>query len=190
MEEKFTKLEQRVMDLFFRHPKRQFSIRDIARIVDISHPSASGALKKLYKKGIVHTQPGHPVIERRLRQVISKKHPTWCADTNSASYRVSKQVHNLRELLFCGIVEEISKRTSPNAIILFGSYSRGEDIADSDIDLLVISSKQPLPLKKYEKKLGRKINILFEPDPSRLRKELLNNLVNGIVVYGYFEAFK
>ena len=43
---------------------------------------------------------------------------------------------------------------------------------------------------KYDKKgLNRKINIFFEDNFSRLSKELKNNILNGIKLYGYLKVF-
>jgi hypothetical protein len=36
----------------------------------------------------------------------------------------------------------------------------------------------------------RRISLHFEERISKISKELLNNIVNGIVVYGYLEVFE
>ena len=41
------------------------------------------------------------------------------------------------------IIKAIKKTLRPEKIILFGSYSRGEQIKDSDIDLAVIKKDKP-----------------------------------------------
>ena len=45
-----------------------------------------------------------------------------------------------------------------------------------------------IDLRKYEKILKRKINILFERNVSNIPEELLNNIINGIVLYGYLKV--
>ena len=77
----------------------------------------------------------------------------------------------------------------PDAIILFGSAAKGEDLKESDIDLFVLAEEKKLDLQKYEKLLGRKINILAEESFSKLSKELRNNIINGIILYGYLKVF-
>src|SRR3989344_2560449 len=55
----------------------------------------------------------------------------------------------------------------------------------NDFDIFVEAKESKLNLAKYEKKLNRKINILFEPNLNNLSKELKNNIINGIVLYGF-----
>ena len=75
----------------------------------------------------------------------------------------------------------------PEAIILFGSYSRGEDTETSDIDLAVATTKKlSLNLTLYEKKLKRKISI-HEITLEKVSEEFLNNLANGLVITGYLK---
>src|SRR3989344_4808251 len=82
------------------------------------------------------------------------------------------------------------------AIVLFGSFAKGEDAEKSDIDLLVITSaKKELNLDIFDKKLGRKIQLFLfsEKEIEKMKesnKELLNSLINGIILYGFFEVFK
>lgn len=74
---------------------------------------------------------------------------------------------------------------SPEAIILFGSYSRGEDTMRSDIDLAIVTKKSlDLEFGRYEKALKRKIQI-FEIKIETTNKNLLTNVANGIVLKGY-----
>lgn len=74
--------------------------------------------------------------------------------------------------------------------MLFGSYLRGEDIEDSDIDIFVEAKKQNINLSIFEKKLKRKIQILFNEKFNTYSKELKNNITNGIILKGYLEVFR
>jgi predicted nucleotidyltransferase len=40
-----------------------------------------------------------------------------------------------------GFIERVKKEFEPKAIILFGSRARGEELKDSDYDLVVVSEK-------------------------------------------------
>ena len=76
-------------------------------------------------------------------------------------------------------------------VILFGSASKGEDIERSDVDLCIIGKEKHFSVRELEEKTNRKVNILFIDNALKLRKnkELLNNLINGIIVKGYFKVF-
>jgi len=87
-----------------------------------------------------------------------------------------------------GLMEFLEEEFVPSAVVLFGSASRGEDTENSDIDLLVIAKEKDVNLKKYESALGRKINMIFEDSSKGMPKELLNNVINGIVLYGYLKV--
>ena len=78
----------------------------------------------------------------------------------------------------------------PKVIILFGSYCRGEDIEESDIDIFIESKKQEINLDRFERALKRKIEIHFNDNFNNYPKELKNNILNGCVLYGYLEAFE
>jgi hypothetical protein len=58
------------------------------------------------------------------------------------------------------------------------------------VDLLVVSKEKEVDLKKFESALKRKISLHFEENVSEIPKELLNNIVNGIVLYGYLTVFQ
>ena len=53
----------------------------------------------------------------------------------------------------------------------------------------MVAKEREINLRKFEKKLKRKISLHFEDSVSKIPKELLNNIINGIVVYGYIKVF-
>lgn len=79
--------------------------------------------------------------------------------------------------------------------MLFGSYQKGEDGLHSDIDIAVITPLKKHPnLSEYEKKLKHPIQLLIfdRKEIERMKqknKELLNNMINGFVISGYWEVF-
>ena len=181
MENKFTINEQAVSDLMFKYPSRTYSAREIARITKLSHPTVLDALRKCNKLGIVKR-------ELQKNQSGIGGNVLWKANVNGEKYLLFKKLTNLQSLYFSNLIEKIASETSPNVIVLFGSYSRGEDTEESDVDLFVQSKEKVLKLKNFEKKLGRKINITFESDIHKMKKEFINNIINGIILYGYLEV--
>ena len=73
---------------------------------------------------------------------------------------------------------------------MFGSYQKGEDVEDSDIDLFIECKKEELDIKIFEKKLGRNIELHFNENFTSYPKELKNNIINGIVLSGFLEGYK
>jgi len=73
----------------------------------------------------------------------------------------------------------------PKAIIVFGSYSRGEDIETSDIDLIVVSKiKKNINFSKLEKLFKRNINMIIIEDLKMLDNNIRKKALNGIVIHG------
>jgi predicted nucleotidyltransferase len=99
-----------------------------------------------------------------------------------------KRVDNLKHLYESGIVNYLETECAGATIILFGSFSRGEDTIHSDIDIAVIGRKEKqLNLTNYEKQFERKININYYESFQKIHKHLKENLANGIILVGGFE---
>ena len=84
------------------------------------------------------------------------------------------------------LIEFLESELYFDSVILFGSLSKLEATKDSDIDLAVFSkSKNELDLSKFEKKLGREIQIFVFEDLGKVNKELRNNIMNGYKLEGW-----
>ncbi len=98
---------------------------------------------------------------------------------------VHKMLDNLSQILDSGLVEELEELYPGCAIILFGSYARGEDTIDSDIDIAVITPKQKnLELTHFEQILEREIRVQTYPSFEGLSEEMKKIIMNGIVLGG------
>ena len=83
--------------------------------------------------------------------------------------------------------KSIEKKFRPEAIVLFGSYSRGEDDIDSDIDLAIINGKQEeIDKQGYEEELGKDISFRIV-DISETSENIVKTFSNGIVLRGYLD---
>ena len=75
-----------------------------------------------------------------------------------------------------------------NSIVLFGSLSKLEVTKDSDVDIVVFGGlKKDIDLSKFEKKLGREVQLFVFESLGKVNKELKNNIINGYVLGGYLE---
>ena len=117
---------------------------------------------------------------------------SWILSANQKhKYFTTKKIsYHLDKIYAAGIVDAVYNAIpQARAIILFGSYSRGEDISTSDIDIGIITPKKNQPeLKNFEKKLKRKVQLHFKTNFNDYPKELKNNISNGIVLDGYLEV--
>jgi len=166
----------KVLKVFLFNPTESFRLRELSRITKISPPSVINYLKELEKKGLIGSY-------------VKRDIPFYKAERDNEDFKQYKRIAVQYELHKSGLIEHLWQKLSPDVIILFGSFSLGEDIENSDIDLFVQCPEKKLDLKEFGKKLGREINIFYEDNFSRLSKELKNNIINGIVLKGYLKVF-
>lgn len=166
-----------VMKLFFDSPEKKFHVRQIARLTRLSAPGVAKIVAKLKKEGLVSFEDTGIV-----KNVFA---------TRTDRFMCLKRCYNLYALRESGLVELLKEAyEEPEAIVLFGSFGRGEDTSRSDVDIAVVTAKgKSLSLKKIESKLGREVNI-YEIGIKGCEKEFLNNLANGVVLAGYLKLIQ
>ncbi len=173
-----------ILEYFIKNPEREFHIRELARLTKKSPTTISKYLSNYKKQGLLTSK-------KRFKHILFKANSEYLLFKD---FKIYSNINNLRK---SGLIEYLRDEFNhPEAIILFGSYRKGEDISVSDIDILVITPlKKKVELEKFEKVLNRKIQLFLysnnEIDKMKVNnKELLNNMINGIVIYGFWEVFK
>ncbi len=162
----------RVLEAFFRNPSTQFHLRELSRLLKFSMPTIISATDALAKEKLIIKTKG------RVLTTVS-------ANRESAKFVQRKRVHNLERIYASGLPEYLSDSYNhPKLIILFGSFSRGEDTEKSDVDIAIVTNKKLSPdLSKYEKTLGRGVSI-HEIELDKVSNDFKSNLANGIVLEG------
>ena len=168
-------------EFFFLNPSGQHCLMDISRSIGLAHTSVKKNLIQLVKIGL---------IQEMIEKKGGRKFPFYKASRDNNLFVKYKKIYNLTSLLESNIVEFIQEKLMPKSIVFFGGYQKGEDTESSDIDIFVQCKREDLNLNKFEKMLGRKIELHFKEDFASYPKELKNNIVNGIVVSGFLEAYK
>lgn len=161
--------------MFIEFPVKDFSVRGIARALKLSHATVLKYINDLLKLGLI----------RKKEETL---YPTFYANTESQKYRFYKRNYLVFRLIDSGVINFVQKEVLPSCIVLFGSGAKAVFTQQSDIDIFVEAKEIPLNLSKYEKLLGRKINLLFEQNINNLSKELRNNIINGVVLYGFIKV--
>ena len=167
----------RVMELFFRHPEQKFHLRELERLTKLSMPGIRKIVKKIEKENFLIVKK-----EKLVTNVYA---------TRNEKFIALKRAYNLYSMVTSDLLTFLKDHyEEPEAIILFGSYSKGEDISASDIDIAVVSKKQDTPdVSLFEKRLDRKIRI-YEISIEKAESEFLNTVANGIVLHGYVRLIK
>ncbi len=161
-----------ILEQFFDFPRKGFLVRELSRDTKIAATAVRIHIKSLLAEGLIHKN-------------TNGLYPTFSAAQESPLFKILKVQNIVLRLTQSGLIDFLEKTLYPSCIVLFGSASRGEDTENSDIDLFIQAKQVPLETRKFEKAFNRKINVLFEQNITKLPSELVNNLANGIVVYGY-----
>jgi len=111
--------------------------------------------------------------------------------SRSETYFLEKKLFNTKQLYKSGLVDYLKVELSNPVIIIFGSYAKGEDTENSDIDLYVETlSKKQVNLEKFKKLLQRDIQLFrFENIKEMTNLYLANNVINGITLNNYIQVF-
>ncbi|MEK6949840.1 MAG: nucleotidyltransferase domain-containing protein [Nanoarchaeota archaeon] len=174
---KLTNLQQEILRLLFIKAGASLNQRGIARMLGVTPPAVMKALPRLEKESFI-----------KLSQ--DKESKRWSIELNRDNHKVMqlKRADNLKQIYESGLADFLEKEFAGGTIILFGSYSRGEDIAASDIDIVVIGRKEKqVDLTNFDKPLERAIHINFYESFGKIHKHLKENLCNGIVLAGGVE---
>ena len=174
MDELFKNNTYKILELFIEFPTTDFSVRGLARNLKRSHATVIKYIAYLEKLSLI-----------KKKEVTL--YPTYFANTESQKYKFYKKNWLIFKINESGLIDHIQKEALPSSIMLFGSGAKATFTEKSDIDIFVEANEEKLDLTKYEKKINRKINLLFEQNINNLSKELRNNIINGVVLYGFIK---
>lgn len=161
-----------IAETIFVYPEKTFHLRGLAEESSVSPSTTSRILEEFEEKGLVN-------IKRDLKMEIKA--------AQTQGFRDFKTSYNLWKLAETGLISQIEGEAVPEAIVLFGSYSRGEDNSESDIDVAVINGREAaIDLERFEQELKRKIN-LHTIEPEQADENFKETLANGIVLRGYLD---
>lgn len=166
-------LAVKILTYLSRSPNKQYYVRKIAGITQSSVGGTHGVLKELFKAGLLDREKSG----RNLYYKIRERNP---------AIPHFKVFINIQELNY--IINDV--RDKCKKIILFGSCAKGEDIVDSDVDLLVIT-EDAKGIKQFLKDAdisGRKLKpiILLPHEFIKLKSEdptFYDEVTKGIVLW-------
>ena len=151
------------LSCFIEDNYKEYGVREYAKVLKISPPTASKILKEYEKEGLLTSKEDRKYILFRANRESN------VLKTLSISYWQEK----LKEL-----INNISKELNYPKITLFGSLIKLEATETSDIDLYIDTPPKEIDLNSFEKKLKRKINLHFKNVLSN--KNLKENIKKGV----------
>ena len=175
--QKLTNLQEDILRFFFIKCGMKYNQNQIAKQLNVSSPAIMKSLPKLVEENLI-TQK-QETDSNRLVIELNRDNPKVIQ---------LKQVDNLKQLYETEIIELLEHEFAGATIILFGSFSKGEDTITSDIDLAIIGRKEKdINLQKYEQLFERKISLNFYESFNNIHKNLKENILNGITLSGGIE---
>jgi len=172
-------IKRRIKEYFFVNPTSRLRVREIEKKLRLPLPSVIRYCKELNDEGILSIMQVGSVV-------------FYTSDKTNERFLLEKRIYNLKSVYLSGLVEFLRMELSNPVIILFGSYAKGEDLENSDIDLYIETfSKKELELTKFENQLRRKIQVFKQKSLKEIKNvHLSNNIINGILLNGFVEVFK
>lgn len=155
---------------FFEDCYRRINVREYARMMDLSPPTASRLLASYASEGL-------------LKRELYRNYMLFYANNENKNFMDLSRIYWSHRLK--GLVEYIERRVATPTIILFGSLAKAEAKSDSDIDLAIFAHKRDTDFGAFEKKIKRRIQIFWFGSFRDIRnRELANNILNGYLLAG------
>ncbi|MGM0609202.1 MAG: nucleotidyltransferase domain-containing protein [Candidatus Muiribacteriota bacterium] len=173
-------MADKIMHWFFAFPDKEFTLTEIVRNLKVSKTTANKELRKLQREGFLQIE----TIGNLWRVSCNQKH----------EFNTTKKIpYNLSLVYQSGIIKKIQQKyPGARAIILFGSYRKGDDISSSDLDIAVEILDTSTEIKNFTKlSLGFRRNVsvnLTVFSRKQINTSLFTNIANGIVLKGFLEV--
>ncbi len=177
---KWTRLQTEIFRLFCIKSGVSLNIREIARALKVTPTAIAKALPELKKQNIIELKK-----QGKINLVL--------VELNRDNKRVIylKRAENFKLIYESGLFDFLYNEFPGCTIVLFGSYSRGEDTYNekeenrSDIDIAIVGTKgKDIELNIFNSLLERTINLNFYESWNKIHKHLKDNILNGIVLSG------
>jgi len=162
----------KVLSYLAQHPGKEFLNSEIQKATLASRAGVYFTLKELIRQGLVTQERRGKVIFYRIVY----------DDVAIKQFKILKNVLALRTI--------VSKlKSSSRKIILYGSYSRGENDSSSDIDLFILSkdqqaTKDAVSSIKTKQKLQAVVKTASELDSFKeSEKVFMQEVERGVVLW-------
>lgn len=133
----------RALRTIFSEPGRGFGQRELARAAGVDPGNVSRLLKRWLEVGLVQR-----IQKDGLPRYYATKDPAF-APLIALMQQDSELIRTLRDFL--------ASLEGVQVAVVFGSFARGEEAAESDIDVLVLGKLSELKVNTLLKPVGRKL---------------------------------
>ena len=163
---------RRLLAYYFTNPTARLHVRDLAKHLDVDPSNLSKELARLEREGLFRSE----MNGRQKYFQLNREYPLF----NEVRSIVAKTVGAVPLL-----TDSLRKIQGIQEAYLYGSFARNQQVAASDIDVLVIGEPKPEILaevaRKLEQRLGREINYtVLTPKEFRLRRARKDAFIDDV----------
>ncbi len=145
-----------VLSLFTKGYDKGYYIREVEKLLSVSSRTALVTLDKLEKRGILDSKrKGNIKIYSIKKSSVSREF-----------FLLTEQYKKIQFLEGNHLIKEILEKADDfmrGIVIVFGSYAKGTQKEDSDLDLFVVGEYEEDKIKAVGKKYGTNVNIKSYP---------------------------
>ena len=168
-----SRIRAKILGWLFTHPDESFFVRQIALILREDPTNVSREMAKLEELGILRSKRNG-----NLKHFQTNQDCPFFEELKGLVLKTTGVAGQIRASL--------DKLTGIEYAFIYGSYAKGEERADSDVDLLIIGDvdmdRLDSNLGKLEKTLGREINyILYSMEEFKSKKKAKDGFLMDVL---------
>jgi uncharacterized protein len=186
MKNKISELHLRVLALFTNGFDREYFIREMQRSLKVSSKTASVLLSDLESKGILEGKTKGKIKTYGLKNHARVNDYILMAET----YKKIVFLENNN------VIDEVITKVYPEIEgigIIFGSYAKGTQKKDSDLDVFVVGEYNSKEIDRISRLYGIQISVKNYPSnvfKNNLRKDvLIREVLSNHIIFKGFEHF-
>ncbi len=153
---KVNDIDLRILSLFTKGYDKEYYIREVDKLINVSSRTALVTLAKLEEKGILKSQTkGKIKIYAIRKSTISREF-----------FLLTEQYKKIQFLAENHLIKEVFEKADEcmqGIVLIFGSYAKGIQKDDSDLDLFIVGKFDEAKIKDIGKKYGIDINVKSYP---------------------------
>ncbi len=171
----------KIMVWFFAFPDAEFTLNELCKNLKIAKTTANIVVSAFEKRDFLT----HHVLGKvwRIR-----------ANASHAFFTTHKIPFNLKSVYESGVLQWINSNIpGARAVVLFGSYRKGDDTEKSDVDIAVEvirdNEQEIIPLQIA--RMGYRVNVplnIHVFSRNKIDLNLFANIANGILLQGFLEV--
>ncbi len=153
---KVNDIDLKIISLFTKGYNKEYYIREVDQLLGISSRTAFMTLIKLEKKGILESK-----IKGKIKLYSIKK-----SSLSKEYFLLAEQYKKIQFIEKNHLIKEILEKLDhciEGIVIIFGSYAKGTQKKDSDLDLFIVGKQNKIKIKEIGEKYGIEINIKSYP---------------------------